>query len=117
MEKPLFIPLATKHYVNFVTVQNGLVVKDTEYRLFGPRWNRKTCYPGRRVVISKGYGTHRRAMGYIDQVDIVRYQTLHFYLRESLKELYSFNQYDNPEIICIKIRDLEEMIVPDSRDC
>jgi hypothetical protein len=35
--------------------------KDTEYRLYGPRWNERTCSIGRPAVISKGYGIrHRR---------------------------------------------------------
>jgi hypothetical protein len=39
--------------------------KDSEYRPFGPRWNVRTCAPGRRVVISRGYGKHRRRTGVI----------------------------------------------------
>jgi len=39
--------------------------KDTEFRLYGPRWNEKTCMVGRRVVLSLGYGTQARLYGKI----------------------------------------------------
>ena len=41
--KPLFIPLKAEHYDAF---DDGSKVN--EYRLYGPRWNEKNCYPGRR---------------------------------------------------------------------
>lgn len=58
--KPLFIPLKTEYYNAFA---QG--VKDTEYRLYGPRWNERTCFIGRKVVISKGYGKANRLTGRI----------------------------------------------------
>lgn len=58
--KPLFIPLKTEFYEEF---ENGR--KDTEYRVFGPRWNFDTCKEGRRVVLSHGYGKRRRMSGTI----------------------------------------------------
>ena len=60
--KPLFIPLKTEHWNNFV-----YGTKDTEYRLEGPRWNSKTCYEGRPVILSKGYGKKHRIRGTIYQ--------------------------------------------------
>jgi hypothetical protein len=51
---PLFIPLMARFYDAFA---NGR--KTTEYRLYGPRWNRVTCFPGRRVRLSYGYGLSR----------------------------------------------------------
>jgi hypothetical protein len=60
MNKPLFIPLKTKYYEQFVAG-----VKQHEYRPDGKRWNDKTCYPKRPVVLSKGYGKKHRRNGYI----------------------------------------------------
>jgi hypothetical protein len=58
--KPLFIPLKTEFFEAF---ENG--TKDTEYRLYGPRWNERTCSIGRQVVLSHGYGTKRRLRGVV----------------------------------------------------
>lgn len=58
--KPLFIPLKGIFYEAF---QTG--IKDTEYRRHGARWNAKTCPPGRRVVLSRGYGKRRRMTGVV----------------------------------------------------
>ncbi len=58
--KPLFIPLKGVYYDAF---ESG--IKDTEYRMHGARWNVKTCPPGRRVVLSRGYGKRRRMTGVI----------------------------------------------------
>ena len=56
--KPLFIPLKSEFYDAFA---NG--TKDTEYRVYGPRWNERTCPIGREVVLSRGYGKARRLHG------------------------------------------------------
>lgn len=59
---PLFIPLRTEWYEAF---ERG--DKDTEYRAYGPRWNEKTCYQGRRATLAKGYGhprLDRRVIGF-----------------------------------------------------
>jgi hypothetical protein len=58
--KPLFIPLRAEYFDAFARGE-----KDTEYRLRGPRWNADTCAIGRRVVLSRGYGTQRRLTGII----------------------------------------------------
>ncbi len=58
--KPLFIPLKTVYYEAFV---NG--DKTEELRKYGPRWNEKTCFPGRDVTLSKGYGKQHRTSGKI----------------------------------------------------
>ena len=55
---PLFIPLKAKFFDRF---KAG--TKDTEYRLRGPRWNAETCWIGRAVVLSKGYGKAERLTG------------------------------------------------------
>jgi hypothetical protein len=54
-DKPLFVPLKAEFYEAF---ERG--IKTTEYRLHGPRWNARTCYPGRVAVLSYGYGKQRR---------------------------------------------------------
>lgn len=58
--KPLFIPLKGEFYDQFASGQ-----KDTEYRPFGPRWNLRTCPPGREVVLSRGYGKAHRLRGVV----------------------------------------------------
>jgi hypothetical protein len=60
MEKPLFIPLKAEYYEDF---NRG--TKTFEFRLEGPRWNNKTCYKGRQVILSKGYGKKHRLKGVI----------------------------------------------------
>lgn len=60
MTKPLFIPLKAEYFDAFVAGK-----KNTEYRPYGPRWNERVCAPGRRVVLSRGYGIKRRSWGYI----------------------------------------------------
>jgi hypothetical protein len=58
--KNLFIPLKRKYYKRFINGQ-----KNHELRLDGPRWNNKTCYPGRKVTLSLGYSKHDRVEGVI----------------------------------------------------
>ena len=58
--RPLFIPLKREYFEAF---ENG--TKQTEYRLYGPRWNEQTCAIGRPVVLSLGYGKARRLRGEI----------------------------------------------------
>lgn len=52
---PLFIPLYTRFYEQFVAG-----TKKIEYRTYGPGWNERTCLVGRRVTLSKGYGKYAR---------------------------------------------------------
>lgn len=58
--KPLFLPLYTEHFNAFESGE-----KDTEFRLYGPRYNERTCFIGREVVLSHGYGKKRRLGGVI----------------------------------------------------
>lgn len=60
MSKPLFIPLKREYFEAFERGE-----KHVEYRPFGPRWNRRTCEIGRRVVLSLGYGKRRRLNGVV----------------------------------------------------
>lgn len=56
--KPLFIPLKAEFFDAF---ERG--DKTHEYRAYGPRWNEKTCVPGRLVTLSRGYGKQKRLQG------------------------------------------------------
>lgn len=56
--KPLFIPLKTEYFEAF-----RVGTKTTEYRVYGPRWNERTCAVGRAVTLSKGYGKACRLQG------------------------------------------------------
>jgi hypothetical protein len=59
-EKPLFIPLKGEYYDQFLSG-----TKKKEFRIYGSRWNEKTCLIGRSVTISRGYGKKHRACGMI----------------------------------------------------
>ena len=65
MDKALFIPLKSEFYEAF---ERG--DKDEEYRVYGPRWNYNTCFPGRPVILSKGYGKKHRMAGTISKVSM-----------------------------------------------
>lgn len=65
-QKPLFIPLKAKWYEAF---ERG--DKDTEFRVWGPRWNIGTCMPGRAVTLAYGYGKARRLHGVITKFEVV----------------------------------------------
>lgn len=58
--RPLFIPLKKKHYEDF---SDG--IKTEELRLYGKRWNERTCIVGRSVILSNGYGKRKRMTGKI----------------------------------------------------
>ncbi len=66
MEKPLFIPLKAECFDAFA---EG--TKRFEYRPYGPRWNEHTCRPGRKAILSRGYGKARRMEGVIGATVIV----------------------------------------------
>lgn len=54
-EKPLFVPLQSRWYFAFEHR-----IKKFEVRIYGPRWNEKTCRVGRDAVLSRGYGKANR---------------------------------------------------------
>lgn len=66
IEKPLFIPLNREHYCAFVDGSKG-----DEQRLYGSRWNEKTCRIGRAVLLSLGYGKQHRTTGVITSFERV----------------------------------------------
>lgn len=65
-EKPLFVPL-TRHW--FEQFERG--EKATEFRLYGARWNERTCRIGRPVTLSLGYGTKRRLTAVVSRFELV----------------------------------------------
>jgi hypothetical protein len=65
--KPLFVPLHTEHFEDF---KSGS--KTIEWRIYGARWNERTCTPGRPVTLSKGYGKKDRLNGIV--LSIVKHQ-------------------------------------------
>ena len=52
---PLFIALKTEFFESFRSGE-----KTEELRTYGPRWNERTCTPGRPATLSRGYGRHER---------------------------------------------------------
>lgn len=75
-QRPLFIPLKGVHFDAFASGR-----KRNEYRLYGPRWNYTTCYIGRRIVLSRGYGKKLRLFSEITAVascrlDLLRWRGL-----------------------------------------
>ena len=60
MVKALFLPLMGWAYGQF---EAG--TKTTEYRVYGVRWNERTCWVGRPVILSLGYGRRRRRLAWI----------------------------------------------------
>ena len=58
--KPLFLPLKAEYFDAF---ERG--IKRLEYRRAGKRFNDRSCFIGRDVVLSRGYGKARRLTGRI----------------------------------------------------
>lgn len=66
----MFIPLKSEFYDAF-----KVGTKTTEYRIYGPRWNERTCRVGRAVVLSKGYGKQNRLQGEVTAFEVSRKPT------------------------------------------
>lgn len=60
MTTNLFIPLKAQYYDAFAEGR-----KTDEFRLYGPRWNERTCHLGRPVTLSRGYGKKNRLYGHV----------------------------------------------------
>lgn len=97
-DKPLFIPLNTEYYEAF---KDGS--KSVEYRLCGKRWHKGTCYTGRAVTLSKGYGKKDRLSGFITGVRIRQAHELPVDVSEAIHEIYGEG---NHSMICIGIGEL-----------
>lgn len=63
---PIFIPLRSEYFLRF---RSGS--KNTEYRPYGPRWNERTCWEGRAVTLSRGYGKTERLKGRIKSFQVL----------------------------------------------
>ncbi len=96
--KPLFIPLKTEFYEAFKRGD-----KTEELRKYGPRWNEKTCVPGREVILSKGYGKKNRLIGRIWRFKCQSGKLFGSSYRESIREIYGS---ENVLIACISINDI-----------
>ena len=92
-DKPLFIPLKTEYYEAF---ERG--DKHEEIRLYGPRWNEKTCSIGRKVILSKGYGKHARMTGTIAAFHKRKGHTFGSTSRRAIEALYGSLDEDMAEI-------------------
>lgn len=83
MDKPLFIPLKTEYYEDFLSGDKGI-----EFRRYGPRWNEQTCVRGRKLVLSKGYGKKNRVEGVVGGFWKKHIDDMDPALREVLLSLY-----------------------------
>ena len=101
--KPLFIPLNTEYYRAF---EDGS--KTDELRLYGNRWNEKTCIVGRKIILSKGYGKQERIIGKIWKFKKQHASTFGSTYKKSILDVF-FNL--DMDIACISITDLKPITV------
>jgi len=99
--KPLFIPLKTEHYEAFECGS-----KTEELREYGPRWNETTCQAGREVILSKGYGKHKRMKGKIWKFKKQHGSTFGSGYKYQIKQVYGTL---NIWIACISVIELEKV--------
>ena len=88
MEKPLFIPLNREHYCAFVDGSKG-----DEQRLYGSRWNEKTCRVGRAATLSYGYGKKKRMSGVVTSFERIPFAQA----SKAAQEIYA----DRPDDIAV----------------
>lgn len=99
--KPAFLPLNTEYYLAF---KSGL--KTNEYRLFGGKYTEKNFYPGREIIISKGYGKLDRICGVITEFKIVDLPELPIEDQLDIIACYGQKAESNPiAVIGIKINE------------
>lgn len=89
--KSLFIPLKREYYEKFESGE-----KWVELRPYGKRWNEHTCFEGRPVVLSLGYGKKHRLTGVV----VSFFTSAHATFREDWQKIYG-NKYDRAA--CIEI--------------
>jgi hypothetical protein len=92
--KPIFLPLKGVHYDDFVRGD-----KTTEYRLYGPRWNERTCPVGRPVVLSRGYGKAHRAATSVKRTEVKNRHELDGDVQDAL--LGCYGAIPSEPIFCI----------------
>jgi hypothetical protein len=61
--RPLFVPLATVQYRKFESGE-----KTVEVRNDSPRWAAKHVFPGRPVLLRRGYSTRDEIAGFVGRV-------------------------------------------------
>lgn len=79
----MFIPLKAEYYDAFLDGS-----KDREFRLYGPRWNERTCVPGRRVTLSRGYGKQQRRKGRVRDFRAISFYDLSPRWRRAVRLCY-----------------------------
>lgn len=94
--KPLFLPLKTEYYRQF---QSG--IKRCELRKYGKRFNEKSCFHGRHIILSKGYGKHERMTGIIVSFDKKHGSEADDASRKAILEVYGTLEL---EIACIGVK-------------
>lgn len=104
MDKPLFIPLMGEYYDAFLAG-----TKKFELRLYGDRWNIKTCRIGRQVILSRGYGKQNRATGTIKAYSLWRVAQLSPDVVARLERLYGKKVQPYTEFIAIYITDIKKI--------
>lgn len=85
-EKPLFIPLKTEYYNQFLSGE-----KTYEIRKYGARWNIHTCRVGRKATLSKGYGKQNRISGVITGFEFKSIDGLPPEARDAARKIYGDN--------------------------
>lgn len=94
---PLFIPLKAVYFDAFESGE-----KKHEYRIYGQRWNERACQLGRPVLLSRGYGKHRRLSGMIASFQRLSLSALPDYVQESMRLIYG-EQAEQNDIAVIGI--------------
>ena len=97
-ERPIFIPLRSEYYDAFADGS-----KTEELRLYGPRWNERTCAVGRAVTLSKGYGKKNRMIGQVVKFKKQHGTTFGSRYKESIRSCYGTLDI---WIACISIGDI-----------
>ena len=56
--KPYFVPLMKEYFLKFKNGEQDCEIRPNNHR----GWNSKNIYPGRSLLLSKGYGNYDRLM-------------------------------------------------------
>lgn len=81
--RPLFVPLRRYYFNRYARGE-----KTSELRPYGPRWNERTCWTGRRVTLSCGYGTARRLQATIRRFEVADYWALTLGEQQAYSAIY-----------------------------